>query len=68
MKKSPVHFHRSDSRFCGNTDQWRRFTFDPNDVSCGACMGRDRLTLSEAGRAYVEGLNGNPASSESGNS
>lgn len=51
-----VHFHSSDGRFCGSAAKPRRFTLDPNDVTCRACMAKDTFELSPDGAAYVASL------------
>jgi hypothetical protein len=48
-----IHFHSSDDRFCGAVETQRRFTLDPNKVTCGDCKGRDTLTLSEDAKQYL---------------
>lgn len=50
-----VHFHSSDERFCGARGT-RRFTLDPNAVTCGRCMARDRFVLSHEATEYVRSL------------
>lgn len=44
-----IHFHSSDDRFCGSTKQGRRFTLDPNAVTCRKCAAQDTFVLSEQG-------------------
>lgn len=51
-----VHFHQSDGRFCGTTQQLRRWTTNPNDVTCAECKEKDRFVLSPSGRALLEEL------------
>jgi hypothetical protein len=51
-----THFHNSDERFCGSRKRVRKFTFDPNAVTCHACKSRDRLWLTPQGQAYVDSL------------
>lgn len=52
-KKKPIHFHSSDDRFCGSTTQLRCFTFDPNEVTCRSCQGKDTFVLSPSGLALI---------------
>lgn len=54
--KQVIHFHSGDDRFCGSTEQPRRFTLDPNEVTCRACMARDTFVLSPQGESYVASL------------
>ena len=51
-----IHFFNSDPRFCGSTQQARRVSVDPNEITCPNCMGQDTLELSEQGRAYLATL------------
>lgn len=51
-----THFHSSDERFCGSTAPARRFSLDPNEVSCGDCKNRDRFEISESGAAFLASL------------
>lgn len=44
-----VHFHSSDDRFCGTDEMGRRFTLEPNDVTCELCMENDRLEITAQG-------------------
>jgi hypothetical protein len=53
-RRKKVHFHSSDSRFCGSTEKGRQFTTESNDVTCPACQDKDTLTLTPQGREYVE--------------
>lgn len=55
-KKQIIHFHHSDDRFCGSQEQPRRFTLDPNEVTCPDCQAKDTFVLSPAGEAYVKSL------------
>lgn len=48
-----IHFHSSDPRFCASTEQNRRFTLEPNEVTCERCKGADTFELTEQGRAAV---------------
>jgi hypothetical protein len=63
-RKALIHFHSADDRFCGSTQQCRRFSLDPNDVTCPACQGKDTLTLSTEGAAFLASLGGEPAPTE----
>lgn len=47
-----VHFHSSDDRACADK-RLRRFTVDPNDVTCPDCKSRDRFWITEQGRQLV---------------
>lgn len=38
-----IHFHSSDDRFCGSTEQCRQFTVNDDDVTCPACRGINPL-------------------------
>lgn len=51
-----IHFGSFDERFCGSHEQRRRFTLDPNEVTCSACKARDRFLLSPSGAALLESL------------
>lgn len=51
-----IHFHGSDDRFCGSTHPIRRFTLDPNEVTCQACKDRDTFILSASGTASLREL------------
>jgi hypothetical protein len=51
-----IHFLTGDPRFCGSTQQWRRVTVDPNDVTCERCQSRDTFVLSPQGAEYVASL------------
>lgn len=53
MKAKPsIHFHSSDDRFCGDQQSARRFSLDPNEVTCAACQRRDCFTLSKRATKY----------------
>ena len=49
-----VHFHHTDGRFCGTSEQARQFSFDPNAVTCSHCKGRDAFALSPRAAQWVE--------------
>ena len=51
-----IHFHHSDTRFCGTTERPREFCLDPNEVTCEECKRRDTFTLSASGRAYLKSI------------
>ncbi len=51
-----VHFGSFDDRFCGTTEQCRRFTTEPDDVTCPCCLGKDTFVLSPSGQAYLASL------------
>lgn len=53
MATEKTHFHSSDDRFCGSRAIARRFTLDPNYVTCLRCKARDCFVISEAGEAYL---------------
>lgn len=55
-----VHFHSSDSRFCGSMQQGRAFTFEPNDVTCRSCQEQDAFELSKEAESLLASL-GEPA-------
>jgi len=55
-----VHFHSSDSRFCGSMRQGRAFTFEPNDVTCRSCQEQDAFELSKEAESLLASL-GEPA-------
>lgn len=63
MPKSKVHFHSSDSRFCGSDEAPREFTLEPNDVTCKECQDKDTFVLSESGRKYLASLDSAATSS-----
>ena len=50
-----IHFHSSDDRCCSGEGP-RRFTFDPNEVTCKACQSNDTFVLSREAAAYVRSL------------
>jgi hypothetical protein len=54
--KQPIHFHSSDTRFCGDDAAGRRFTMDSNAVTCQPCKDRDRLWLTPDAKRYVASL------------
>lgn len=58
MEKSlqTVHFHSSDSRFCGSKKRGRQFTFDVNEVTCEKCADQIGLVLTEQGRQALRDL------------
>jgi hypothetical protein len=56
MTALTIHFHSSDSRFCGSKELARQFSFDPNDVTCCECANQDTFVLSPQGLAYVAEL------------
>ena len=51
-----IHFFNFDPRFCGSTQQARRVSLDPNEITCPDCMKQDTFELSEQGRAYLASL------------
>lgn len=51
-----AHFHRSDDRFCGSPKLCRRFTLNPDEVTCQACKDRDTFVLSPEGKTYLQGI------------
>lgn len=53
---SEIHFHSSDDRFCGSTEQARRFSFDPHKVTCARCQDRDCFVLSTEAAEYVRSI------------
>jgi hypothetical protein len=55
MEKT-VHFHHSDERFCGSKKQFRRFSLDPNEITCRKCASKDTFVLSDEASRYVARL------------
>lgn len=55
--EKPIHFHRSDARFCGSNEQARRFTCTDDEVTCEHCLDNVTYVLSPEARAYVNSLN-----------
>jgi len=53
---SAVHFHSGDDRFCGSRQIGREFTADENAVSCSACRGNDRLSITPYGLKMLRDL------------
>ena len=49
-----VHFHHTDGRFCGTSEQASKFSFDLNAVTCSHCKGRDTFALSPRAAQWVE--------------
>lgn len=53
MTAQIIHFHSSDPRSCHKKYPMRRFTMDPNEVTCHVCKDQDTFVLSDAGATYV---------------
>lgn len=47
-----IHFHSGDDRFCGARGL-RRFTVEPNDVTCKDCQSKDRLWITPQGLSVI---------------
>ena len=60
IQAKAVHFGSTDPRDCGSAEQGRRWTTEPNDVTCPDCKAKDRLVLTPQGMAYVASLEVNP--------
>lgn len=56
LRNKPVHFHSSDPRSCSVRHPFRSFTTSDEKVTCMACLGNERYTLSPEGAAYLEQL------------
>lgn len=51
-----IHFHSSDTRFCGSDEIGRRFTMDENEVTCQLCRDRDAFVISASGMGLLRKL------------
>ena len=49
-----IHFQASDDRFCNSIIRPRRFTLDPNEVTCKLCKANDTFVITRQGKATIE--------------